>query len=66
MSPPKRIGRPPIAGRMVLVKLTDEHIATARALGGGGKGKMSAGVRRALETFTVADPIPLSKRDGTG
>jgi hypothetical protein len=51
---------------MVLVKLTDEHIATARALGGGGKGKMSAGVRRALETFTVADPIPLSKRDGTG
>ncbi len=43
---PKRIGRPPLAGRWVLVKLTETNIAQARELGAG---NMSKGIRDALK-----------------
>jgi hypothetical protein len=45
-------GRPPIPGRMVLVKLEERDIERARELGGGGKHAMSAGVRKAIRQAT--------------
>ena len=42
---PKRIGRPPLAGRWILVKIPEELIAHAEALGAG---NLSAGIRLAI------------------
>ncbi len=45
MDKPKKMGRPPVPGRRVIVKLEERHIERARALG---KGKVGPGIRRAL------------------
>jgi len=42
----RKPGRPPIPGRMVVVKLDEDHIARARELGAG---KITKGIRRALK-----------------
>ena len=47
---PRPRGRPPVPGRKILVKLPDELIEKARALGG----SVSAGIRKALERARLA------------
>ena len=44
MKPKKPLGRPPIPGRRVIVKLEEKHIQRAKDLGG----KIAAGIRKAL------------------
>jgi hypothetical protein len=45
----RSVGRPPMPGRRVVVKLQEKHIAKAIKLGGGGETAMSEGIRKALE-----------------
>jgi hypothetical protein len=45
----RSVGRPPLPGRRVIVKLEERHIAKARKLGGGGLTALARGIRKALE-----------------